>query len=251
MKTLEDRIKNLNWKEIKEELLEKGFVVTKSFLSKSDCDELKSLFDKDELYRSTIDMKRYNFGKGSYRYFKYPLPKSVQTLREEIYEEIVPVANSWSERTKSKVEFPPKFSQFLKILREKGQTRSTPLILHYTAGDFNCLHQDIANDLIFPYQVVFGLSESGKDYEGGQLILTQQRPRMQTVPHIITIPKGAAVIFASNSHAQLGKRGYYRTVFKHGVGKIETGDRYTLGVVFHDYREKKAVADSASDEETL
>src|SRR6202008_2609493 len=126
--------------------------------------------------------KRYSFGKGTYRYFKYPLPETIQTLREDIYEKIVVAANAWSERLRLNIEYPKKFSAFAKQMRDKGQTKPTPLILHYSKGDYNCLHQDINNDLVFPYQVVFGLSEKGKEYEGGQLILTQQRPRMQTVP---------------------------------------------------------------------
>jgi hypothetical protein len=122
-------------------------------------------------------------------------------------------------------------------MRDVGQTKPTPLILRYTEGDYNCLHQDIHNDLVFPYQVVLGLTEQGKDYHGGDLILTQQRPRMQTIPHIISVPAGGAVIFSSNFHPHLGRKGFYRTVFKHGVGKIEAGTRYTLGLVFHDYKE--------------
>lgn len=235
---LKDRIASLDWESMNKELMENGFVITKPFLSTLETEELRNLYDDNELYRSTIDMKRYNFGKGSYRYFKYPLPETIQIIREEIYNKIVATANTWSERSKYKATFPDKYSEFTKQMQALGQTRSTPLILKYTEGDFNCLHQDIANDLFFPYQTVFGLSESGKDYIGGQLILTQQRPRMQTVPHIITIPKGAAVIFSSNFHPQQGSRGFYRTVFRHGVGKIESGERYTLGVVFHDYTEK-------------
>lgn len=236
--SLEKRIESLDWKTLNEELLENGFTVTKPLLTGAECKELKALYGDDDLYRTTIDMKRYNFGKGSYRYFKYPLPPTIQTLREHLYEKIVATANAWSERLRYGVEYPKAFSAFQKTMRENGQTRPTPLILRYGKDDFNCLHQDINNDLIFPYQIVFGLTEKGNDYEGGQLILTQQRPRMQTIPHIITIPKGAAVIFTSNFHPQQGTRGFYRTVFKHGVGKIENGNRYTLGVVFHDYRDK-------------
>lgn len=233
-----DNLEKLNWNELNTELLEKGFVITKRVLSDYECSEFRNLFGKNDLYRSTIDMKRYNFGSGTYRYFQYPLPNSIQSMRERIYEKLVDTANVWSERAKYKTQYPKKFSQFFKIMKGLGQTRSTPLVLKYKTGDYTCLHQDIANDLIFPYQAIFGLSQSGADYEGGQLILTQQRPRMQTIPYIITIPKGAAVILASNYHSQQGARGYYRTVFKHGVGKVESGERYTLGIVLHDYRER-------------
>ena len=237
MKSLKERIDAVGWDSVNKELLENGFAVIKPLLSTSECKELKSLWGKDDLYRTTIDMKRYSFGKGTYRYFKYPLPETIQALRENIYEKIVGTANAWSERLRLKTEYPKKFSAFTKQMRDKGQTKPTPLILHYTKDGFNCLHQDINNDLVFPYQIVFGLSERGKDYEGGQLILTQQRPRMQTVPHIITVPRGGAVVFTSNFHPQAGSRGFYRTVFKHGAGKIEDGARYTMGIVFPDFRE--------------
>lgn len=236
--TLLKRIEDLNWKDLNTTLLDIGYVVTPPFLTKTECNELINSFTQDELFRSTIDMKRYNFGKGTYRYFNYPLPVLIQSLREEFYELIVDTANLWSERLKYKDRYPKKFSSFKAIMKEKNQTRPTPLILRYKKDDFNCLHQDISNDLIFPFQMVIGLSEKGKDYSGGQLILTQQRPRMQTIPHIITIPKGAAVIFTSNFHPQQGSRGFYRSVFKHGVGKIIDGERFTLGIVFHDYKEK-------------
>lgn len=237
MKNLKQKIDEVDWDRINKELLKNGFAIIQPFLSAAECKKLKSLWGEDYLYRTTIDMKKHSFGKGTYRYFKYPLPETIQTLRENIYEKIVESANEWSRRLRMKTEYPKNFSTFSKQMRDKGQTRPTPLILHYTKDDFNCLHQDINNDLVFPYQIVFGLSEKGKDYEGGQLILNQQRPRMQTVPYIITVPKGGAVIFTSNFHPQAGSRGFYRTVFKHGVGKIEEGNRYTLGIVFHDFRE--------------
>lgn len=236
MKNLTKRIEDIDWETINKELLDNGFSIIKPFLSMSECKELKALWSNNSLYRSTIEMKRYNFGKGTYRYFKYPLPEIIQTLRENIYEKLVDTANQWSKRLRLDIGYPQDFSAFAKLMQANGQTKPTPLILHYAKDDFNCLHQDINNDLIFPYQTVFGLSEKGKDYEGGQLILTQQRPRMQTIPHIITVPKGGAVVFTSNFHPQEGSRGFYRTVFKHGVGKIEKGDRYTMGIVFHDYR---------------
>ena len=232
------RLEKLNWIEINRTLLETGYVVTQPFLNKTECNDLIKLFNNDEIYRSTIDMKRYNFGKGIYRYFKFPLPPLVQSLRENFYELIVETANTWAERLKYKERYPEKFSEFVEMMKANKQTRPTPLILRYAKDDYNCLHQDISNDLIFPFQVVIGLTENGKDYSGGQLILTQQRPRMQTIPHIITIPKGAAVIFTSNFHPQQGSRGFYRTVYKHGVGRITDGVRFTLGIVFHDYKEK-------------
>jgi uncharacterized protein len=235
-KALYDKI---DWDRRASDLADNGFTVVDKILTASDCKNLIDLYKQDSLYRSTIDMKRYNFGKGSYRYFKYPLPPTIQTLRETIYEKLSATANRWAERSKVKFEYPKKFSDFAKEMKSRGQTRPTPLILKYGKDDYNCLHQDINNELFFPYQIVFGLSESGRDYEGGQLLLTQQRPRMQTIPYLVKIPKGGAVIFTSNIHPVQGKRGYYRSIFRHGVCKIESGSRYTMGIVFHDYIEKQ------------
>ncbi len=235
---LSSRLQSLDWASLNEQLLGKGFTVTKPFLKSDECKDLKSLFDENELYRSTIDMKRYSFGRGTYRYFKYPLPEMIGSLREGIYEKIVPTANAWAERSKTNIHYPHKLPQFIKQMRENGQTRSTPIILKYGPADYTCMHQDISDGIFFPYQVIFGLSEQGRDYEGGQLILLQQRPRLQTIPYVITIPKGAAVITTSSYHPQQGKRGFYRCPFKHGVGEITSGERYTLGIVFHDYKEK-------------
>jgi hypothetical protein len=233
---LEQRIEALDWDALSGALLEDGFAVVERLLTDAECDALIALYGQDALFRSTIDMQRFNFGRGEYRYFNYPLPGLVQLLREAIYGRIAQAANAWSTRLRQGVTYPQRFSAFQDALRGRGQTKPTPLLLRYGKGDFNNLHQDINGDLVFPYQVTFGLTEKGKDYQGGQLILTQQRPRMQTVPHVITIPKGGGVIFASNLHAQQGRKGFYRSIFRHGVSRIEDGSRYTLGVVFHDFR---------------
>jgi len=238
MKTLPSRLQSLDWALHNRELLTKGFTITQAFLNDDECKDLQALFDENELYRSTIDMKRYSFGKGTYRYFKYPLPETIQILRENIYKEIVGSANIWAKNSHTDIKFPTYFSEFIDEMCARGQTRSTPIILKYQPGDYCCMHQDVADGIFFPYQVIFGLTQHGKDYEGGQLILTQQRPRLQTIPHIITIPKGGAVILTSNYHPQAGTHGFYRTVFKHGVGEITSGERYTMGIVFHDYKEK-------------
>jgi hypothetical protein len=235
-RTLEQRVDALDWDALSGALLEDGFAVIERLLTDAECDALKALYGEDALFRSTVDMGRFNFGSGQYRYFKYPLPAPVQLLRETIYGRIVPAANAWSSRLRQGVEYPPRFPAFQEAMRARGQTKPTPLLLRYGKGDFNNLHQDVVGDLVFPYQVTFGLCGKGTDYQGGQLILTQQRPRMQTVPHVITIPKGGGVLFASNLHAQQGKKGFYRTVFRHGVSRIEEGSRYTLGIVFHDFR---------------
>lgn len=237
--SLKDRVQDIDWNSVNKELLEKGFAVTKPFLNASECKDLRALFDENMIYRSTIDMKRYSFGRGTYRYFKYPLPETVQLLREEVYDKISPTANEWATRSKTDIRFPARLSQFMRELKDAGQTRSTPIILKYGPGDYTCMHQDVSDGVFFPYQLIFGLNEQGKDYEGGHLILLQQRPRLQTIPYVITIPKGAAVIVTSSYHPQHGTRGFYRCPFKHGVGEITSGSRYTLGLVFHDYKEKQ------------
>jgi len=231
-------IDSINWKQVEIDIQNQGFAITNPFMSDEECLNFIDNFENENIYRSTIDMKRYNFGKGTYRYFKYPMTDKVQELREKFYKQLVSSANDLSSKLKIEMRYPVTFKGFKKVLEDNGQTKSTPLILRYTKDDYNCLHQDIGSDIIFPYQVVIGLSDLGIDYEGGELILTQQRPRMQTIPYILKIPKGAAVIFSSHFHPVLGKRGYYRSIFKHGVGKITKGNRYTLGLVFHDYMEK-------------
>ena len=236
------------------QLLAAGFTRLSGVLTAGECARFRAMYADDALFRSTVDMERFNFGKGQYRYFKYPLPPAVQELREKLYQRLAPVAGEWAIRLRLAADFPPTLDAFQKRLRERGQTKPTPLLLRYRAGDYNCLHQDVSKDLSFPYQVVFGLDEPGKDYEGGQLILTQQRPRMQTVPHVLVLPQGGAVVFTSNFHPEEralpatggarrrvaleaeGKRGFFRTVFRHGVSRIERGERHTLGIVFHDFK---------------
>lgn len=202
----EGHVASLDWSAIQDRLLEKGFYVTPPILNEEECGEIRGLFGREELFRSTIDMKRYNFGKGVYRYFKYPLPNKIKNLRSHFYENLVSTANTWAKRAKYDVSYPDRYDEFLRQMKESNQSRSTPLILKYNEGDYTCLHQDIANDLFFPY--------------------------------LVDIAQGAAVIFSSNFHPQLGARGYYRTVFKHGVVEVTRGERYTLGLVFHDYRNK-------------
>jgi hypothetical protein len=220
-----------------EKLLENGFVLVEGLLGGDECAALIAGYGDDARYRSTIDMQRYNFGKGQYRYFSYPLPPLVQRLRETFYASLAAPANAWAARLNLAARFPEHFLAFQEQMRANGQTRPTPLILRYGAGDYNCLHQDINNDLIFPYQMVLGLTRQGDDYDGGHLILTQARPRLQTVAHVVTVPYGGAVIFATNTQPQRGKRGFYRSVFKHGVSAVTRGQRFSLGIVFHDYRE--------------
>jgi hypothetical protein len=179
-------------------------------------------------------MARHGFGLGEYKYFSYPLPELVSTLRQELYDPLVETANSWQEAMGLDVRFPDDHAAFLRRCHRAGQRRPTPLLLQYGAGDYNCLHQDLYGEHVFPLQVAFLLSEPGRDFEGGEFVLTEQRPRMQTRPAVVSLKQGTAVIFAVNDRPVQGKRGTYRVKMRHGVSRIHSGHRHTLGIIFHD-----------------
>ena len=216
-------------------LLEKGFCLLPKVLNARECREFIGQYDREQQYRSTIDMKRYNFGRGQYRYFDKPLPERIEGLRAGFYELLAPVAREWAQRAKVEAAYPETFAAYEKEQQRLNQTRPTPLILRYREGDYNCLHQDISGEHYFPFQIIFSLSQQGKDFEGGDLVLAQQRPRMQTIPHVLKPDRGDCVILASKYHPCEGKRGYYRTTFRHGVSEITSGERYTLGIIMHNY----------------
>jgi hypothetical protein len=224
----------IDWTAITGSLLEQGFAATPQFLSPEECRTLIAQYPNEAKFRSTITMERFNFGKGEYKYFSYPLPAVVQNLREELYPRLAGAANIWCERLGMKRRYPAKLDGFLRECKRRNQVRPTPLMLKYNEGDFNCLHQDLYGDLFFPFQAVFGLSKPGEDYSGGELVLVKQRPRMQSVPQVIDLPQGRGVIFCVNYHPQQGKRGWFRTVIKHGVSRVTRGERHTLGIIFHD-----------------
>lgn len=223
-----------------ETLLSEGFCRLPKVLSADECRDFIAQYDKEQLYRSTVDMARYNFGSGQYRYFDKPLPERIVLLRARFYELLVKPAQQWAQRTKVSKVYPASFKAFETSQKRRKQTIPTPLILRYTCGDYNCLHQDISGEYYFPYQMIFSLSQQGRDFEGGELILAQQRPRMQTIPHILKPDQGDCVIISSKYHPCAGKRGNYRTTFKHGVGKITSGERYSLGIIFHNYADRPA-----------
>ena len=218
-----------------ETLIGDGYCLVPQVLDDGDCRQFIAQYAREQLYRSTINMQRHNFGSGQYRYFDEPLPQHIMCLRKEFYELLAPSAQNWAVRAKVNASYPATFRAFEASQHREGQKRPTPLILRYTAGDYNCLHQDISGDSYFPYQLIFLLSEPGQDFDGGELVLTQQRPRMQTIPHIVRPNRGDCVIITSNYHPCEGKRGTYRTTFRHGVGKITRGERYSLGIIFHNY----------------
>jgi hypothetical protein len=227
------RIDQLNWKQIQDDVLGRGFAVTDRILLDDEIESLKSSYGEEGLYRKTIVMQRYSMGRGEYKYFRYPLPDIVQGLREMFYEKLAPLANEWSLRLGLESRYPPLHKDFLMECSGAAQTIPTPLILRYGKGDYNCLHQDLYGKLWFPFQVIFGLSDES-DYKGGELVLTKQRPRLQSIPYVLKIPKGAAVVTSTNFHAEKSVRGYYRAGMKHGVAEVSEGERYTLGVIFHD-----------------
>ncbi len=218
-----------------DELLCRGFCVLPEVLNAVECRDFTAQYDREQRYRSTIDMSRYNFGSGQYRYFADPLPERVAKLRARFYELLVGAANTWSQRVNSEQHFPARFPDYEREQQGHRQTTPTPLILRYRAGDYNCLHQDISGEHYFPYQLIIALSQRGQDFEGGELVLTQQRPRMQTIPHIVKLDRGDCVIVAARHHPSAGKRGYYRSAFRHGVAQVTGGERYSLGIIFHNY----------------
>jgi len=230
------RIDNLDWDGIRAQLDERGFAVTAPVLDAAECESLAALFDGGR-FRSTIDMARHRFGDGRYRYFDHPLPDTIQELRTAFYERLAPVANQWSERLGGEPDaFPLAHTQLIQRCRAAGQERPTPLILRYGPGDWNALHQDLYGDVFFPFQVVTILSEPGRDFEGGQFVLLEQRPRAQSRAHVLEPPRGAFVIFPTRERPNAGKRGWHKVGLRHGVSTVTSGSRTALGVIFHDAR---------------
>lgn len=215
-------------------LWSRGYCRLGNVLSQSECQHLRTLYDQPELFRSSIDMARYRFGRGEYRYFAYPLPPIVDELRQALYGRLFAPANEWMDALKIDSDFPPDLWGFLERCHSKGQNRPTPLLLHYVAGDFNCLHQDLYGDIVFPFQVVFCLSDPVLEFTGGELLLVEQQPRTQSLGNAIRLEQGEAVVITTRYRPVKGSRGYYRTNVRHGVSPILTGERYTLGIIFHD-----------------
>jgi hypothetical protein len=229
-----DRIAALDWRQLGGALDEHGFTVTGPLLEPSDCRALIDAYAAPERFRSRVVMARHNFGRGEYQYFAYPLPGLVDDLRAAIYPYLASIANRWAAAMKSNSIFAPTLAEMLERCHAKGQCRPTPLILKYGAGDYNCLHQDLYGELYFPLQIAVLLSRPTEDFTGGEFVLTEQRPRMQSRAHVVPLREGEGVIFAVNERPVCGKRGYYRVKMRHGVSEIQTGARYTLGVIFHD-----------------
>jgi uncharacterized protein len=232
--SLAERVEALDWSELHGQLDDRGFALTTELLDAAECSALADLFDGGR-FRSTIDMARHRFGDGRYRYFDHPLPDQIQALRTSFYGRLAPIANEWSARLGGdRDEFPLSHEQLLARCRQAGQRRPTPLILRYGAGDWNALHQDLYGDVYFPFQVVTVLSEPEVDFEGGEFVLIEQRPRAQSRAHVLNPPQGAFVIFPTRHRPGQGKRGYHRIGLRHGVSTLRSGSRTALGVIFHD-----------------
>ena len=225
----------LDWPAIEASLAERGYATTAPFLDTSTCAELRRLYDDPETsFRSTINMARYNFGSGQYRYFDYPLPDLVRLLRAEFYARLAPIANAWATVLRMETDWPAELDELLERCHASGQARPTPLLLRYGPGDYNCLHQDLYGPIHFPLQVVILLSEPDVDFMGGELVLVEQRPRMQSRPILPQLRQGAAAIIPVRERPRQGTRGYHRAAMRHGVGEIRSGERLTLGLIFHD-----------------
>lgn len=234
MSDIRDRIAAYDWRAIAATLDREGWVILPGLLDAPECDDIAGLYGPADDFRSHINMARHGFGKGEYRYFAYPLPELIETARTDMYPHIAPIANGWYERMNIDVRFPREHAEFLKRCHKAGQIRPTPLLLEYGEGDYNCLHQDLYGDHVFPLQVAVLLSEPGKDFTGGEFVLTEQRPRMQSRAAVVPLAKGDGVLFAVNIRPHRGTKGDYRVNLRHGVSKLRSGKRHTLGIIFHD-----------------
>jgi hypothetical protein len=228
------RLASLDWDALTRSLWEEGFAKTPAVLSADECDALVGLYADDTRFRSRVDMARYRFGEGDYKYLAHPLPPLVESLRTEAYPRLARLANTWEEALGSHTRYPPDLAGLLSVCRRHSQTKPTPLLLHYEVGGYNCLHQDLYGEVAFPLQITAFLSRPGVDYEGGDFLLVEQRPRAQSRGEAIHTEQGKLVIFPTRHRPVRGARGWYRTTMRHGVSTITRGTRYTLGIIFHD-----------------
>lgn len=233
-RSAEARVAAYDWQALAGELDTYGCAALPKLLSAGECRTIAALYPDEIHFRSHIHMARHGFGRGEYRYFKYPLPDLLGGLRTALYPHLADVANSWNGRMGLSECYPARHAAFLKQCHAAGQTRPTPLLLQYVPGDFNCLHQDLYGDLAFPIQVAILLSEPGKDFTGGEFVLTEQRPRMQSRVEVVPLRQGDAVAFAVHNRPVQGAKGNYRVNLRHGVSRVRSGKRHTVGIIFHD-----------------
>ena len=227
-------VDKLAWSEALDGLWNRGYGRLGKLLTQADCEAIRALYPQPELFRSRIDMARFRFGRGEYQYFAYPLPELIENLRHELYGRLVNTASEWMSALSLPQDYPADLAQFLKRCHTGGQKRPTPLMLRYRAGDYNCLHQDLYGEIVFPFQVVIALSQPGQEFTGGELLLVEQQPRAQSIGHAIRLEQGEATVITTRYRPVKGSRGYYRTNFRHGVSPLLSGERYTLGIIFHD-----------------
>lgn len=233
-KVISDKISGIDWQRVTEEVNEKGYALVLQFLPNQYCEQLIGEYDNSDLYRKTITMERHGFGLGEYKYFKYPLPDLIQTVRREIYPKLTPVANTWMKVLNIKRQLPDQFDEFQRLCHDNNQTKPTVLILKYGKGGHNTLHQDLYGNIFFPFQLVLFLNEPDDDYTGGEFVLTQHTPRAQSKAIVLRPSKGDMLILTTNFRPVKGSKGYYRVQMKHGISEVHDGDRHTLGIIFHD-----------------
>lgn len=227
-------VARMDWPRIEADLDAQGFAVLPALLSADACSQVSNLYSHHEVFRSRVHMARHGFGRGEYKYFAYPLPPTLAMLRAALYERLAPIANRWNEAMRVDARYPADHASYLARCHANGQTRPTPLLLRYGAGDYNCLHQDLYGEHVFPLQVAVLLSQPRVDFEGGEFILTEQRPRMQSRVAVVPLEQGDGVVFAVDRRPVLGARGFHRVTMRHGVSSLRKGERFTLGIIFHD-----------------
>jgi uncharacterized protein len=228
------RVAVVDWRQAATSLDEQGYATTAALLTSEQCRKLAALYEREDAFRSRVVMQRHGFGRGEYKYLRYPLPPVVEALRQAIYPQLAPVANRWRERLREEGRFPANFGSYLEQCHKAGQERPTPLILKYEAGDYNCLHQDLYGPLVFPLQLTVLLSAPEADFSGGEFLLVEQRPRAQSRGEVVPLRQGEAVIFPVHHRPVEGTRGPYRVTMRHGVSRLRSGQRFTLGIIFHD-----------------
>lgn len=233
-KNIAQRVKAIDWERVWRDLDAQGNAMIEGLITPEECDAVARLYSMDGIFRSRVVMSHHGFGRGEYKYFEYPLPDMISAVRTSIYPHLVPIANRWNKAMGIDVRYPARHADFIACCHEAGQVRPTPLLLQYEAGDYNCLHQDLYGEHVFPFQVTILLSEPGRDFTGGEFVLTEQRPRMQSRPEVVQLRQGDAVVFAVHHRPVKGTRGVYRVNLRHGVSRLRTGHRHTAGIIFHD-----------------
>jgi len=234
MSSVETRIAALDWNRIESDLGDRGYATTGRLLSAAECSSLAAAYEIEARFRSRIVMAKHGFGRGEYKYFKYPLPELVARLRPALYQRLAPIANRWEELLGGSDRYPSRHPDFRKRCRDAGQDRPTPLLLRYQTDDYNCLHQDVYGQVFFPLQATFLLSAPGRDFSGGEFLLAEQRPRMQSRAEVVPLVRGEGVLFAGRHRPAQGTRGPYRVTLRHGVSRVRSGRRLTLGIILHD-----------------